>query len=91
MALEMTWKLSKAGVLVSILAAIMGCLIWIGTEIWNLSAVLTALQVEQAMLVQDNQNLAAALRQETSKREMDERNMDRILWAVADIHNRGRK
>jgi hypothetical protein len=91
MAIEMTWKLSTMGVVFSILTAILGSLIWVGSEIWKLSAVLTALQVEQTMLVQQNQNLSDALRQETSKREADEQNINRTFLLMSRIHEGGRR
>jgi hypothetical protein len=91
MAIEWTWKLSTAGIVVSILTAILGALIWVGSEIWKLSAVLTSLQMEQTMLTQQNQNLSDALRQETAKREADEQNINRTFLLMSRIHEGGRR
>lgn len=88
MALEMDWKLSKAGVIVSILTAILGGVIWIGSELWKFSANWTATQMQITMLIQQNQNLTDALRQETAKREMDEQNTDRTILMIAEACNK---
>jgi len=84
---KIDWEggISKAGAIVGLLSGIFGILLWIGIMIWNLTA-----KTEMSLALQQLQisNNSQAIKEESSKREQDEKNFDDILLVMGKMHER---
>ena len=79
-------KISLAGVIVGLLTAILGGVIYCGTAIWNAAQTMTTIQLVQAQHTQQIGNMNAAIRAESNARREDELNQTRALQTMAILH-----
>ena len=78
------WNLTSLGVIVSLLTAILGAVLWIGTEIWKLSSLLTTLQIVQSMNT-------TAIQELKSRASETDNNFQKMLWIISAEHNGGNR